>query len=386
MRDFLIHNRLELIERCKVKVGLRPPHGATEEQLKNGIPLFLEQLTRTLDAEASGQAAESARISGTAGGVSIGLSEIGLAATAHGKELLELGYSVDQVVHGYGDLCQAISDMAVERDAPFRVEEFRTLNRCLDNAIAEAVTEFSRQRDVEESRRLTSEANERHGFLLHELRNSLHTATLAVTALETGTLPIAGATGAVLRRSLVALTSLVKHALDEVHVAAARPDDVEVFALASFIADAGSAALLDSNARGCSFVVKNTISPDVGVEGNRQLLLGAVMNLVQNAFKFTRPDTVVLLTAHASNDDDTVSIDVQDGCGGLPPGAVEVIFAPFTRRHGDRSGLGLGLAIARQSVEAFGGTLTVRDLPGTGCIFTINLRRHERRAAFEPVA
>jgi len=387
MRDFLIRHRLELIERCKVKVGLRPPRGATEEQLKNGIPLFLEQLTRTLDAEASGHAAESERISGTAGGgVSVALSEIGVGATAHGKRLLELGYTVDQVVHGYGDVCQAISDMAVERDAPFKVDEFRTLNRCLDNAIAESVVEFSKQRDVEALGRLTSQENERHGFLLHELRNSLHTATLALTALETGTLPIAGATGAVLRRSLVALTSLVKHALDEVRVAVARPDDVEVFALASFIADAGSAALLDGNARGCSFVVKNTIDPDIGVEGKRELLLGAVMNLVQNAFKFTRPNTVVLLTAHASSDDHTVAIDVQDGCGGLPPGTAEVMFSPFTRRHGDRSGLGLGLSIARQSVEAFGGTLSVRDLPGTGCIFTINLRRHERRAASEALS
>jgi signal transduction histidine kinase len=387
MRDFLIRNRLELIERCKVKVALRPPRGATEEQLRNGIPLFLEQLTRTLDADASGELEESARISGgLSGGASVGLSEIGVGATAHGKQLLELGYSVDEVVHGYGDLCQSISDMAVERDAPFRVDESRTLNRCLDNAIAEAVTEFSKQRDVEVARKLSSEATERHGFLLHELRNSLHTATLALTALDAGGLPIGGATGAVLRRSLVALTSLVKHALDEVRVAVARPDDVEVFALASFIADAGSAALLDANARGCSFVVKNTIDPDIGVEGNRGLLLGAVTNLVQNAFKFTRPNTVVSLTAHASVDDETVSIDVQDGCGGLPPGIVEVIFAPFTRRHGDRSGLGLGLSIARQSVEAFGGTLTVRDLPGTGCVFTINLRRHERRAASDAPA
>ena len=45
--------------------------------------------------------------------------------------------------------------------------------------------------------------------------------------------------------------------------------------------------------------------------------------------------------------------------------------------NGDRSGLGLGLAIARRSVEADGGTLSVRDVPGTGCVFTISLARHE---------
>jgi hypothetical protein len=47
---------------------------------------------------------------------------------------MELGYSVDHVVHDYSDLCQAITGLAIERDAPFAIEEFRTLNRCLDNA------------------------------------------------------------------------------------------------------------------------------------------------------------------------------------------------------------------------------------------------------------
>jgi hypothetical protein len=385
MRDFLIRNRAELIERCAAKVAQRPVRAATPEQLRNGIPLFLEQLARTLAADAAGEAAESVRISGSGVAGSNALSEMGVSATAHGKQLLELGYSVDEVVHGYGDLCQAISDMAVERDAAFPVDEFRTLNRCLDNAIADAVTEFSSQRDVATARRYAEEAIERQGFLLHELRNSLHTASLALTALETGKLPIAGATGAVLRRSLVALSSLVKHALDEVRVAAALSDDNKVFALAPFLADAGSAALLDANARGCSFIVTNTIDPDVEVEGDRELLSGAVMNLVQNAFKFTRPGTEVSLNAHAATDG-TVCIDVQDGCGGLPAGFEEVMFSPFTRRHADRSGMGLGLAIARQNVEAVGGTLAVRDMPGRGCVFTISLRRRQVSPEFEAPA
>ncbi|GAB3667596.1 hypothetical protein GCM10028813_50400 [Ramlibacter alkalitolerans] len=383
MHEFLIHNRVELIERCKAKVALRPPRAATPEQLKNGIPLFLEQLTRTLQAESEGESGESLRISGASGGgSSSALSEMGLSATAHGRQLLELGYSVDDVVHGYGDLCQAISDMAVERDAPFTPDEFRTLNRCLDNAIAEAVSEFSAQRDLATARRYADEANERQGVLLHELRNSLHTATLALTALETGKLSIAGATGGVLRRSLVALTSLVKHALDEVRLGAALSNDKEVFPLAPFLADAGSATLLDANARGCSFVVRNTIDPDIEIKADRQLLLGAVINLVQNAFKFTRPGTEVSLNAHATPDG-IVSIEVEDGCGGLPPGVAEVMFRPFIRRHGDKSGLGLGLSIARQNVEAVGGTLTVRDLPGKGCVFTISVRRHASPSASE---
>ena len=375
MHDFLEHNREELIQRCKAKVAQRPRRAATPEQLKNGVPLFLEQLTKTLHAEKEGHAADSLRISGAAGGGPSALSEMGVTATAHGKQLLELGYTVDQVVHDYGDLCQAITDLAVERDAPFSVEEFRTLNRCLDNAIADAVTEFSAQRDVTVSRRHCAEANERLGSFVHELRNSLQTATLALTALETGQLPIAGATGSVLRRSLGTLTSLIDRSLDEVRVAAEPQLNSEVFSLASFIVDAGNAALLEADARGCPFTVRN-VDMQVQIEGPRELLLGALINLLQNAFKFTRPQTEVALHAYAG-EGGAVSIDVEDHCGGLAPGATEVMFRPFTRRHEDKSGLGLGLSIARENVEAAGGTLSVRDVPGTGCVFTIRLRRHQ---------
>ncbi|HET9642123.1 MAG TPA: hypothetical protein VFP68_01885 [Burkholderiaceae bacterium] len=189
-------------------------------------------MTKTLQAEKEGHPGDSLRISGASGGSLSALSEIGVTATAHGKKLLELGYTVDQVVHDHGDLCQAITDLAVERDAPFSVDEFRTLNRCLDNAIAEAVTEFSAQRDAAMSRRSSDEANERIGFLVHELRNSLHTATMALTALETGQLPISGATGGVLRRSLVALTALVNRSLEEVRIAAQPQLNRKVFPLA----------------------------------------------------------------------------------------------------------------------------------------------------------
>ena len=375
MHEFLNHNRDELIQRCEAKVARRPRRAATAEQLKNGVPLFLEQLTRTLEAEKENHPADSLRISGpSGGGSSAAVSEMGVSAIAHGKQLLALGYTVDQVVHDYGDLCQAITDLAVERDAPFSVEEFRTLNRCLDNAIAEAVTEFSAQRDLAVSRRFSAEANERLGFLVHELRNSLHTASLALAALETGQLPIAGATGGVLKRSLVALTSLVNRALDEVRVAAQPQLNSKVFSLAAFIADAGSAALLEANARGCSLTVRN-VNPQLEVEGQRERLLGALGNLLQNAIKFTRPGTQVVLSARAG-DADAVFIDVEDHCGGLAPGAAQVMFRPFARHHDDKSGLGLGLSIARENVEADGGTLAVRDVPGTGCVFTIRLRRH----------
>lgn len=52
------------------------------------------------------------------------------------------------------------------------------------------------------------------------------------------------------------------------------------------------------------------------------------------------------------------------------------MFIPFSQRSGDKIGLGLGLSIAKESVETDGAVLTVRDVPGTGCVFTISLPLH----------
>ena len=371
VHDFLVNNRDELIARCKHKVAQRPRRAATHQQLANGIPLFLDQLTRTLEAEEANEGAESLRISGPSGGDALAMSEMGVTATAHGKDLLTLGYSVDQVVHDYGDLCQAITDLAFERDAPFATAAFRTLNRCLDNAIADAVAEFSFQRESNLARQQVAEQNRRAGFLAHELRNSLQTATNSLRALELSGMPMSGATGAVLKHSLVAMGNLIADALAEARSGA--PDRREEFAVASFIADARSTAQLLASRAEVALQVP-PVDAKLYVRGNRELLLAALTNLLQNAFKFTRAHTEVTLSVHAFGD--LILMEVQDQCGGLPPGSAEKMFTPFTQRSEDRSGLGLGLSIARQSIEADGGTLSVRDLPAAGCVFTISLPRY----------
>ncbi|MFM9925148.1 HAMP domain-containing sensor histidine kinase [Variovorax sp. H27-G14] len=371
MRSFLTTNHDELLARCKLKVAQRPRRAATGAQLAHGLPMFLNQLTRTLAAEANDDPEAGIRISGPTGGDAMALSEIGVSAAAHGKELLDLGYTVDQVVHDYGDLCQAITDLAFERDAPFAVAEFRTLNRCLDNAIADAVTEFSHQRDSQISLQQLADEKQRLGFLVHELRNSLGTATLAVRALELGNMAIGGATGAILKRSLSTLGLLIGRAIAEVRDEA--PDPRQTFSVAAFIADAAGMARLDALA-GTATLKVGSVDPLLTVKADRVLLHAALANLLQNAFKFTHAGSVVTLSAHAFGEH--VRIDVEDHCGGLPSDGVARMFVPFKKNTDARAGLGLGLSIARQSVEADLGSLTVRDVPGSGCVFTISLPRY----------
>jgi hypothetical protein len=372
MHEFLTENRGELIERCRMKVAQRPAPRANEAELDHGITLFLDQIIKTLKAEESSQPIESRRMSGPSGGVDAILSEMGVAAKEHGRELLQHGFTIDQVVHDYGDLCQAITDLAVELRVPISNDEFRTLNRCLDNAIAVASTEFNAQRDNIFADK-DARANERLGFFAHELRNHLNSATLALTAIKAGSVGLTGATGAVLDRSLVALRRLIDRSLAEARMTAGIPVQCQLFSVADFIAEIQLAASLEAQVNKCTLTV-SYVDSKLAVDADRELLLSAVGNLLQNAFKFTQAGSEVLLKVYAMSD--RILIEVEDKCGGLPAGDVERMFLPFTQSGADRSGLGLGLSISRRSVEANNGTLVVRDLPANGCVFTINLPRH----------
>jgi signal transduction histidine kinase len=381
LHEFLSKNREELIDRCRQKVAQRSP-GAPRRELQHGISPFLDQLIKTLMVEQGGDPQQSRKVSGPAGGQAA-LSEIGGTASEHGHELLRHGYSIEEVVHDYGDLCQSITDLAFAEDVPISTDEFRTLNRCLDNAIAVAVTEFSYQRDFQIADQHSQDLYQRLGFFAHELRNLLTTATLAVNIIKTGNVGISGATGLVLDRSLVGLRKLIDNSLAEVRMSANSTIDAQLFSLAAFIADLKVTASLEATVKGCPFIVAD-VDSSLAISGDRDLLLAAVGNLLQNAFKFTQPGTEVTLNAYAAGA--RIHIDVEDNCGGLRPSDEENMFAPYVQMGTDRSGIGLGLSIARRSVEANEGVLSVRNMPGRGCVFTVDLPRHldPSPAAVEP--
>jgi len=372
LHEFLTTNKADLIERCQLKVAKRIAPKLASQELAHGIPRFLDQLIKTLEVEQTSEPMRSRRVSGPAGGGAV-VSEIAATAALHGRELSEQGFTVDQVVHDYGDLCQAIADLAFERGVPIQVDEFRTLNRCLDNGIADAVTEYAFQRNSLVESNSVKALNERLGFLAHELRNLLHTATLAVMAIKAGNVGASGSTGAVLDRSLLGMRNLIDRSLADVRITAGMPARAHLISLADFVADVKISAALEAHARQCEFTV-GAVDAELALDVDREMLFSAVGNLLQNAFKFTQRHTEVSLNAYAAAD--RIRIDVEDHCGGLPQGSAEDMFLPFKQGGEDRSGLGLGLAICRRSVEANNGALKVRDVPGSGCVFTIELPRH----------
>src|SRR6185312_14117148 len=107
LHEFLAAHRADLIDRCRSKVARRRSL-ATAFELASSFRGLPDQLIKTLRVEQTSEPMRSRKVSGPSGGGTPVLSEIGVAAARHGRELLEHGFSVDQVVHDYGDLCQAI--------------------------------------------------------------------------------------------------------------------------------------------------------------------------------------------------------------------------------------------------------------------------------------
>ena len=371
LHEFLTANKADLIARCQAKVAKRPTPPPTAAELKFGIPLFLSQIIKTLKLEAASDQKGAYKVSGTSDpATSPASTEIGTSAAEHGEELQKKGFTVDQVVHDYGDLCQAVTDLAVEQSAPISADEFRTLNRCLDNAIADAVTQFGSHREQSITSRAAQDTNERLGFLAHELRGKLNGARLAIDAIKRGTVGVAGATGAVLERSLLAMGDIIDRSFVEVRLGAGLEQSRERISIAELFEEVQVFAGMEANAKGITLTVQ-PVEPAMAVDADRHTLGSAVSNLLQNAVKFTATGGKVVLSARVSAD--RIVIEVADTCGGLPEGDPALMFRPFERRSIDRTGLGLGLSISQRGVEANGGKLDVKNKPGKGCVFTIDL-------------
>ncbi len=374
LHKFLSVHRAELIKRCQQQTALRSDAllNTDAEKSSHGVPTFLDQLITTLQIEQTPDLAARLRVSGSSKGAS-SHSEIGKSATKHGEELSDLGYTIEQVVHEYGDLCQAITNLALELGESIHVDEFRTFNRCLDNGIADAVTAFNRQRRLNSDNREQQALNQRLGFLAHEFRNHLNTVTHALSAIKSGQVGFGGATGKVMDRSLIRLRAMLDNSLADVRLTACLQPNHEVILVADLVADIVDASRLEAKWWKCQFSA-TVRGSGLAVYADKQLLLSALNNLLQNAFKFTQTGTKVTLTVY--EDGDRIQMDVQDQSGGLPDGKIEDLFVPFKQSGRDKSGLGLGLAICRRSVEANQGTVSARNMPGSGSIFSITLPRY----------
>jgi signal transduction histidine kinase len=113
---------------------------------------------------------------------------------------------------------------------------------------------------------------------------------------------------------------------------------------------------------------------DAVVDVDIQLLAPTISQLLQNAYAHTHPRGRVALRSSAS--ESWVRVEIEDECGGLRPETAAILFD--LQNTDVRGARGLGLALALRSIEEIGGTIRVRDLPGQGCVFAVELPRASR--------
>ena len=349
LAEFIRDSKNVIVARVREKAVRTVPSAPPGDELAAGVSLFLDQVIAALEPLRRPN------------------SDISDRAARQGADLLKSGVTVGQVVHTYGAVCQAVTEHAVESGAPVTVEEFATLNLSLDNAIASAVSEYSAGRE----RMLVGEGTERLAALAHEMRDLLFTGMLAFDAIETGKVGVSSSTGAILKKSLGDLSAVVDRSMAAARLELEAQKKVRV-RVAELIEQVGLAASFQADDSGHTLVVE-PVESGLVVDADPQILGAAIANLLHNAFKFTRTQSRVSLRAFASAN--RVIIEVADECGGLPGGDADVLFRAHEQRAANRSGLGLGLSISRRGVEANGGKLRARDIPGTGCVFTVDLPR-----------
>jgi signal transduction histidine kinase len=315
-------------------VALRPTGRPSTADLGYGIPRLITQLAETLRMEETPPRAPYADVP----------HEISQTAALHGGDLLRRGFTLEQVVHDYGDLCQSITELAHDAHAPITVEEFHTFNRCLDSAIANAVTEFGRQYNKRAAEAAVRTQNDRLAVLATELRTS-------VNALD---------------RSLLRLSDIVERTLAEVRLDHRRQVTTEKIELPAFLERLSVFAMLEAAAKGVDFKVSTEGA--LVVDADRELLSSAIAILLQNALRFTPAGGHVTLHTHTISE--RVAIEIEDECGGLQPTTHAELQQLLHDTGAERDG---GISICRHAVNLTGATLALRELPHQGCRFTIEL-------------
>jgi two-component system sensor histidine kinase KdpD len=207
----------------------------------------------------------------------------------------------------------------------------------------------------------------------HDLRTPLASAKAAVTSLRSRDVDWAAEDHdellATADESLDRLTHLVDNLLDMSRLQAGA---LSLFPRPGGLDEIVSRALdnLDPAAQGITVDIPESL-PEINVDP--AILERVIVNLAENALRYSPPGRPPLLTASALGD--RVELRVVDRGPGIPEKDRDRMFVPF-QRLGDTdntTGVGLGLALSRGLTEAMGGTLTAEDTPGGGLTMTVSL-------------
>jgi signal transduction histidine kinase len=348
LADLIEEQRAELIDRWekRLRARLAVTAGMPRNELLDSIPFFLDDLTSTL------RASTDVPPEGTA------------TASEHGEHRFRLGFDAVEVVREYGLLAECILDLADASAVQVSRRDQRLLALFILNGTSKSVERYVHHRDEQ----LRHHTSEHMAFLAHELRNPLGSALAAAALLREPTQD-RGRVLDVLDRNLANVRDRVDRSLADLRSQGKLAAVTETIRLHDFFSDLTTEIAADAEHRQISITLD--IEESLELTADPRLLGSALGNLLRNAVKFTRQGGAIFVRARLGID--RVTIEVEDGCGGLPVRAAEKIFDPFVQMGTDRTGFGLGLAIAKQAVDAHHGTIKVHDLPGNGCVFVLEL-------------
>jgi hypothetical protein len=351
LREFIANRRDEIRDLCVRKIRADWPD-QPGTNLETDLAALIDEIARALGREQG--LPETSPLPG-------GKSE---TAARHGRRRQELGYTIQIISRDFGAISDSVGELAGPEGLCFDAREYQIFNLCLDKAIGTAIEEYWKDARA----KLQHATTERVGLLAHELRNALASARMAFSILKRDEGCINGRAGDVLARGLARLDGIIGQALLTVQLEAGVAVEPRRIRASALLHELEDSAVLE---RGVTLSVE--VDDSLELDADERLLTSALSNLVQNALKFTRNGGHVVMRARAEGD--TSVIEVEDECGGLPPGREEELFVPFVQRGKDRRGLGLGLSVTREAIEAHGGRLSVNNRPGKGCVFAVTVQR-----------
>jgi signal transduction histidine kinase len=319
----------------------------SRQELVDQMPSFIDELIAAVHPEA------------------IPLPSSGENAVEHGAQRLNLGFNVAEVVREYGVLHRCIIEIAGESGLATTPREQLAVTRAVNAGIASALSQYVNVRDAE----LRRQMSEHLGFIAHEVRNPLSSARMAFNLLQKRELAGGGRVIDLLERTLKRTGEVIDNALNQTTLSLGATPRFEAVPLRKALDEVAFDCAAEAQHKGIDVVIAS--DAELVIDADVRLLHSALANLLQNALKFSQPSST--LNVRANRAEGRVLIEIEDTCGGLPAGRTDDLFKPLVQRGSDLSGYGLGLAIAQQATRAHGGTLSVRDLPGKGCIFTLDL-------------
>jgi signal transduction histidine kinase len=346
LSGLLADRRADILERWTQRIGREH----VDKELSRGelwdhLPHFFDEVLAALRTE-EGSSAEAAATNGSA------------ASVEHGTQRLRVGFDLAEVIREYEILTECILDEVEAIGGSISTRAFRRVQALLNAGRAQAVVAYIDRRDAE-----VAQATSQHvAFIAHELRSPLMSAFLAVTALRKTERPEDQWALGMLTRNLNALRDLIDQVLTADRLAGQIP-------LRTLLEQVVADAQLAAERRQVAIAVQAPVA--LPFNGEQRLLRSAIGNVLGNAVKFTHEGSAI--SVRAQRHDGGITVEVEDGCGGLPQGNTTELFEPFVQRGDNRTGFGLGLAIVKQALEAHGGRVSVRNMPGKGCVFLLDL-------------